>query len=448
MRRRSMALVALLATGAMVAASTPAYADLGDPPSGPSDSPALSADGRWLAFISSADNLVDGNPANDTNDQPDAFLLDLQTGAIRLVSDQAGGGPSNGPATEVDVSGDGRYVAFVSEATNLLPTDANGAASDVFVADTQTGSLTLASRRGATGNQGDGASWNVSITGDGTKVAFTSYAKNLVGGDTNNQPDAFVRDLAASSISRVSTNSNGKQVKSATLKASISANGSTVAFQNSASTLVSGDTNGSRDVFVKVLGTGKTLRVSLANSGAQANGDSSLYDLSSNGKIVVFTSDATNLVANDDNGYTDTFLRDRTAESTIRASRRGTTEANGASYGAAVSPDGAYVAFTTTATNLGGGVADANGSAADVFEFEVATKDLRRVAVDTTGGWADGANFDPTYGTSSLIAFASFATDLAASDTNTASDVFTRAFGENRDHAGTTTHCSTPAPGA
>jgi Tol biopolymer transport system component len=446
MRRRSTGLVASFAIGAIVAASTPANADLGDPPSGPSDSPALSADGRWLAFISSADNLLDGNPTNDTNGQPDAFLLDLQTGTISLVSDQQDGGAANGPTTEVDVSSDGRYVAFVSEATNLLPDDANGAASDVFVLDTQTGTLTLASRRGSAGNQGNGASWNVSISNDGSKVAFTSYAKNLVGGDTNNQPDAFVRDLVAASTTRVSTNSSGKQVRSATLKAAISGNGSTVAFQNSASGLVSGDTNGKRDVFVKVLATGKTLRVSLANSGAEANGDSSFYDLSQNGKVVVFTSDATNLVANDDNGYADTFIRDRTADSTLRVSRRGSTEANAASYGAAISPDGAYVAFTTTATNLGGGEPDGNGSAADVFEFEVATKALRRVAVDTTGGWADGANFDPTYGTSALIAFASFATDLAASDTNTASDVFTRAFGENRDNAGTTTHCSKPAP--
>jgi hypothetical protein len=445
MRRHATVVAVPVVLAALVLFPVQASAQVVPPPE--SYAPALSADGRWLAFISTSDDLIGGDATNDTNGVADAFLVDLESGIITLVSAPTTGGHANGPTTEVDVSADGRYVAFVSEATNLLSLDVNGVASDVFVLDTQTGALSLVSRRGSTGVQANAASRGVSISDDGARIAFTSYGTNLVSGDTNGQPDAFVRDRVASTTARVSTNSSGKQVTAATLKAVISGNGSVVAFHSTAK-MVRQDTNGRRDVYAKTLSTGKTQLVSLTNGDNAANLDSNLADISRTGRYVVFTSIASNLVANDDNGVADTFVRDRTAATTTRVSRNGAIEANAASYDAAVSPDGAYVAFTTTATNLGGTHIDENGSAVDIFEFENATKVLRRVAVDTGGGWADGASFDPTYGPSSVIAFTSWATDLAVTDGEDLADVYTRTYGGDRSLPGTTAHRSVPTAAA
>lgn len=442
MRRRTTASAVLSIVGiCLVGMPVPASAQLVEPPE--SHSPALSADGRWLAFISTSDDLVHPGGSGADNAVEDAFLLDLQTGAIRLVSEPATGGAANGRTTDVDVSADGRFVAFSSEATNLLPTDANGIESDVFVLDTETDTIVLASRRGPSGAQGDGSSRNVSISDDGMRVAFSSYATNLVGNDTNGQPDAFIRDLAAGTTSRVSTNSNGKEAASATLEAAISGNGAIVAFQNT-SKLVRDDTNGRRDVYVKVLASGKTEIVSLTNREKPANLDSTLTDISRTGRFVAFTSIASNLVPNDTNRVADAFVRDRSGGTTTRVSRYGSTEANGPTYDATISPDGAYVTITTAATNLAA-AADENGTSLDVFEFETASGVLRRIVHDVAGGWPNGAVFDATYGPSSVIAFASWATDLAASDPDGEGDVFTREFGDNRDAVVTSTHRSTSA---
>jgi Tol biopolymer transport system component len=445
--RRSTVSVFVLSVAiraSLVVAAQPATAGITDPPNGPSDTAAVSSDGRYVAFLSAASNLLGGDTALDTNGKTDVFVADTVTHTVRLVSSvPVTHAPADGDATEVDLSADGRYVAFVSEATNLLATDANGELSDVVVFDQQTGALALASRRGLAGAQGDGTSWNVSISSDGSKVAFTSSATNLVAGDTNHVTDAFVRDISTSTTTLVSRNSNGKLENGFTSNAGISGNGAWVAFASNASNLVNGDSNGKRDIFIQNLSTEKTTRVSLTNADKQANGASSFYDLSSNGRFVVFTSDATNLAGTDGNDVTDVFLRDRTDGTTTRVSKRGTTEANDDSYGAAISPDGAYVAFTTHATNLGGVLVDANGSEADVFEFEVATKTLRLVSKNAIGAWADGATFDPSYGSSSLMTFSSLATDLVLGDLDGVSDVFTRSWPSGRE-GGVTTLRSLP----
>jgi hypothetical protein len=444
MRRaiRPVAVAACLVS-AVFARPLPAAAALSDPSSGPSGLAALSADGRYVAFISSADNLLDGDATKDTNGHDDAFVLDTQTGVIDLVSRTAAA-EANGDTTEVDISSDGNTVAFVSEATNLIGSDANGAVSDVFVVDRSSGGVQLVSRRGAGGVQGAAASWNVSISNDGTKVAFTSYSSNLIGTDTNNAPDAFVRDLVALTTTRVSTDSNGKQANAGTQYVGISGNGAVVGFAATASNLITGDSNGRRDVFVKILATGKTARVSVTNGEKQAKGDSTFYSLSNTGRWVGFTSTAANLVSGDDNALTDAFVRDRTGATTTRVSRKGSTDANGESYGVAVSPDGAYVAFTTIATNLGGG-ADANGTLADVYEFDLATKTLALVSVVSGTQQGNEASFDPAYGSAGVLGFTSRASDLVAGDTDGVGDVFTRTFGLSRS-AGTTVLRSCPAP--
>ena len=237
---------------------------------GTSQSPAVSSDGRYVAFVSLASNLLNGNVSADTNGVEDVFLADTVAGTIRLVSAVPGSGASgNGPSTGVDISGDGRYVAFASDASNLVPGDVNGT-SDVFRFDAVTGGVELVSRKGATGAQGGSASENPSISKDGALVAFTSRASNLVAKDTNNQSDAFVRDVGSAVTTRVSTDSSGKQANGGTFEAAVCRTNLVVAFSTTASNLVNADPSRTRDVYVKVLGTGKTSIASVRSDESRA----------------------------------------------------------------------------------------------------------------------------------------------------------------------------------
>jgi Tol biopolymer transport system component len=391
---------------------------------GSSWAPATSADGRWIAFSSDASDLLHGDPSNDPNGFTDVFLADTQTGDVTLVSAGIGDAPADGPSGLPDISADGRYVVFETTATNIVPFDANGATSDVVRFDATTGDIVLVSRRGVAGVQGDGASFGPTISADGRLVAFVSQAANLVGNDTNKKTDAFVRDVDAGATTRVSTDSLGKQSNGPTYEAVLAPGGGFVAFSSLAKNLVSGDTNADRDVFLKNLSTGKTLRASIRTDGKQANGDSSVEDVSSNGRWVVFSSFATNLSKNDANNRGDVFMRDRVDATTIRVSKDGPTEGNDDSYGGSISDDGAYITFLSRATNLTDD-ADTNGVASDLFEYTVATKGIVRLSNDTVGGGTDAGSYDAVLsGDGVSVAFASIATDLIGSDTNGADDVF------------------------
>jgi Tol biopolymer transport system component len=428
MRLRLALSVIVALVGGVVSMPTAIAVVQGDPaPDGPSSEPAVSADGRWVAFISEASNLLGGDPIADPNGFADVFLVDTETATIRLVS-SAAGVPADGPSVDVDISADGRFVAFETFATNLVPADANGAAGDIVLFDAWSGELTLVSRRGETGVQGDGDSFAPTISADGTKVAFGSRATNLIGSDTNDKVDIFVRDVVAGTTTRVSTNSTGRQANNASYDGAIAPTGTHVAWSSIASNLVTGDTNGARDVFLKNLSSGKTIRVSVTNAERQAKGNSGLEDVSADGRSVVFSSFASNLVSNDDNNKGDVFIRDRVDGTTVRASRRGAIEGNDDSFGAAISDDGGYVVFQTRATNLDV-AADGNGAVSDLFEYRVQTKELVRASVDAADGWADGASYDAAISADgSVMAFASLATDLVEGDTDGVDDVFLHAW--------------------
>jgi WD40-like Beta Propeller Repeat len=391
---------------------------------GSSWAPATSADGRWIAFSSDANDLIQGDPGNDTNGLTDVFLADTQTGDITLVSAGIGGEAADGPSGLPDISADGRYVVFETTADNIIAADANGTASDIVRYDATNGDVVLISRRGLAGVQGDADSFGATISADGTRVAFLSQSTNLVGSDTNNKVDTFLRDVGAGTTTRVSTDSSGKQANGPTYAAVLAPGGGFVAFSSLAKNLVSGDTNGDRDVFLKNLSTGKTVRASVKTDGKQANGDSSVEDISANGRWVVFSSFATNLSKNDANNQGDVFMRDRVDATTIRVSKDGPTEGNDDSYGGSISDDGAYITFLSRATNLTDD-ADTNGEASDLFEYAVTTKLIVRLSNDTVGGGADAGSYDAVLsGDGVSVAFASLATDLVGSDTNGADDVF------------------------
>ena len=314
---------------------------------GHSTSPAISEDGRFVAFDSSASNLV----ARDGNRKVDVFVRDRQTGTTRRVSVTSSGAGANGPSFDPSISADGRIVGFDSGASNLVRRDRNDA-WDVFVRDRQAGTTRRVSVSSA-GVAGNRDSWSAVVSPDGRHVAFASLAFNLVGGDTNRQADVFVRDRQTGTTTRVSVRSNGRQANGGSAFPAISANGRFVAFRSVATNLVAGDTNGHADVFVHDRETGRTRRISVARDGSQANGPSDAPALSADGNLVAFESSATNLIPSDTNAYRDVFVRDRAAGRTRRVSISTSYVAgNGLSERATLSGDGRVVAFTSYATNL------------------------------------------------------------------------------------------------
>jgi hypothetical protein len=281
-----------------------------------SDAGNVSADGRFVVFTSLARNLV----ANDGNNASDVFVRDRQTGTTRRVSVSSGGNQGNGGSFRGEFSSDGRFVTFVSTATNLTNRDANGPAEDVFVRDLQTGTTQMVSVS-STGVQGNSVSTLSAITPGGRFVAFTSFASNLVPGDTNGAYDVFVRDRQAGTTERVSVSSTGGQGQNPpgspfppdSANPSISADGRFVSFQSQASNLVPNDTNSSafNDVFLRDRQTGTTIRASVSTTGQEGNGTSNNSSLSDDGQRVVFGSEADTLVAGDANGKrSDVFLHE------------------------------------------------------------------------------------------------------------------------------------------
>jgi Tol biopolymer transport system component len=281
-----------------------------------SSNPSISADGRYVAFISVANNLVGGNtepppnnPASgDTGVDHDVFVHDRQTGATTLVSVAMDGSEGNGDSEEVSISADGRYVAFMSWASNLVSGDTNNL-SDIFVRDLQTNQTTRVSVA-SDGTQANNFSFEPSISADGRYVAFMSWADNLVSGDTNGDWDIFVHDRQTGATIRVSVATGGGQAAGRSQRPSISADGRYVAFASSASNLVSGDTNNHPDIFVHDRQTGVTTRVSVASDGTQTYVFSFDPSISADGRYVAFGSEADNLVSGDTNGRFDIFVRE------------------------------------------------------------------------------------------------------------------------------------------
>jgi Tol biopolymer transport system component len=281
---------------------------------------------------------------------------------------------------------------------------------------------------------------SLSISDDGNRVAFASLADNLVANDTSGL-DVFVRDRAAGTTVRVSVRTNGAQANNGCANPRISGDGSVVVFDSEATNLVAGDRNGASDVFVHDLAAGTTARVSLTSASGEANGDSYLAAVSSDGRQVVFESSASNLVPGDTNGVPDIFVRDRVAGTTTRASVDSSgNQANGSNFSPSISRDGRAVVFTSRANNLDPN--DGDGQT-DVYLHDLVTGATTLVSVDSAGAKADLDSFDPVVsGDGRFVAFSSYADNLAANDVNNALDVFVRDL-----VAGTTTCASVDSNG-
>lgn len=306
--------------------------------------PSISADGRFVAFDSSATNL-----GGCTNGDSQIFVRDLQTHKTRCVSLHGSGVQGNGNSSNPSISADGRFVAFQSAATNLTSACTGPMAENVFVRDLKTNKTRCASlsTSGAQGNANSNFPW---ISASGRFVAFTSPATNL--GCTNGKFQVIVRDLKTHKTRCVSRSSTGAQGNGNSAEYSINADGRFVAFQSQATNLGSCP-NGVDQIFVRDLNTGKTRCASRNSSGAQGNNESELPSLSSDGRFVAFGSVATNLVSGDTNMEEDIFVRDLKTNKTRRVSVNSSrAQANGGSFEPSISADGRFVAFESSATNL------------------------------------------------------------------------------------------------
>ncbi len=305
---------------------------------------SITPDGRYVAFTSRASNLVGG----DTAGQTDAFLKDLRTGRTTRISVSGTGAQGNSESTGPKISANGRYVVFQSWATNLVEGDTTADAADVFVRDLRTRTTDLVSVS-STGEQANDYTAGVAISDDGRYVTFVSYATNLVPGDTNDAADVFLRDRRAGTTTRLTVGPGGTQADGPSISVALTPDGNSVAFDSSATNLVSPATSGATGVYVRDLRTGVTRRIadgrhpvlsadaryvayeagtgnqpavfvtdrrtgavtaaSTAAGGGPADNFSSQPALSGDGGVVAFRSAATNLVPGDTNEVDDTFAR-------------------------------------------------------------------------------------------------------------------------------------------
>lgn len=260
-------------------------------------------------------------------------------GDLTRISVDATGAQANGGSRHNEMSGDGRFVVFESDATNLA-----GGTGGLFLKDRQTGAVIRVGVDGV----------NASISNDGRFISFNSDAANEVIGDTNGVSDIFVFDRQGGVVTRVSLDSSGAQSNGNSDKGTaISGDGRYVVFSSEATNLVSGDTNNVRDIFVYDRQTGQPRRVSVASNGAEANGNSDGVDISADGRYVTFHSAATNLVTGDTNGKADVFVYDLQTGNITRVSvNTSGAEATGGGFDPAISGDGRYVVFMSTSGNL------------------------------------------------------------------------------------------------
>lgn len=385
--------------------------------------PTISDDGRFVAFHSSTDDLV----PNDTNGQTDIFVHDRQTGVMERVSltstgAQSFGGPQG--SAVASISADGRYVAFESVADNLVPNDTNGRV-DIFVRDRVAGTTIRVSVTSAGDEVLDGDARSASISADGTRIAFISTSAQLVPLDTNGSQDAFLHDTLTGQTTRESVATGGAQgFNGGGDVVSLSANGAYLAFSSNAANLVPGDNNGSRDVFWRDIQNGVTTRVSVTSAGVEGNfiSGSNSRSISCDGRLVAFGSDSTNLVPGDTNNVADVFVRDTLTNQTTRVSvsSAGAQAVGGFSEFCDISADGLFVCFFSSAGNS---IAPGGNGIGQVYLRDLAANQTTRVSLSgyiTSLGQPGNAQsvVSSVVSGGRCVAFASAATNLAPPDSN------------------------------
>jgi hypothetical protein len=393
--------------------------------------PVLSANGRFVAFISEASDLV----ANDTNDIFDVFVRDLKTGTTTLANvNSAGTDSGNGRSFNPVLSADGRFVAFDSEASDLTANDANPTGG-AFVRDLKAGTTTkLFGVNSAGTDYRYSESFNPVLSANGRFVAFGSYNFTVFHDGEDRAPfqvDLFVHNLKTGITKLLSVNSAGTATgNGSSFSPVLSADGRFVAFVSNANDLAGNDTNDTYDVFVRDLKTGTTKLLSVNSTGTAAgNGSSFTSALSANGRFVAFISVASDLVANDTNGKGDVFVHDLKTGTTklVSINSRGTASGDDNSVYPAlsISADGRFVAFRSDASDL---VENDTNFTSDVFVRDLKTGTTKLLSVNSTGTAAGNEQSSNAVLSANgrFVAFDSYASDLVANDTNDTVDVFVR----------------------
>ena len=406
-------------------------------------SPALALAGTMVAFSSDASNIVSG----DTNGAADVFLRDIATGKTRRVSVNSSGAQLNGASYSPSLSVDGRYIAFVSAATNVAAGDTNGVA-DVFYRDLQTGATSRISVA-TSGSQANGPSNTPFVSLFGDYVTFESTASTLSAGDTNGFSDSFLREIKKNKTTRIVAPALTQDLEqqpeiSWTEHAEISFDGHFLAYARGA-TRTSTDRPTLFDAYVLDRWTGRQRNLDVAAWAGAFKSMNAETTISADGRYVAFTAwsvadnDHTvgrglqqpSPVRNDDAiarnsaDVKDVWIYDQTSKATIPVSTNPKGPiGDGDSYDPAISANGHAVTFTSDATNLVAG--DTNGRS-DVFVKDLEQRTTARVSLAGPGGEANGASARPSLSYEGRrVVFASDATNLDPTDSNAASDLFMR----------------------
>jgi Tol biopolymer transport system component len=423
---------------------------------------AVSADGRYVAFATSAQ--LTATPVGAGVVQ--LYVRDRQTNATVLASSSGGGEAANANVdsdamlrdAQFAISGDGRYVVFASTATNLLVPDGNAAGKDVFRKDLQTSSI-IRVNVSAGGGQSAGVGGDPDVSYDGSRVIFsTGTATDLFATDANAAlGDIALRDIGASTNTLISQNSAGQQATTTTERASISADGRHVVLQapNDDTVLIPGDANAGSDVVVRDTVAGTTTRASLAVDGtAPANGGAGFPDISGDGRYVVFEGPATYDPVNATAATNNIYRRDLISNTTLLLSSRNALAQGGDQGGVrpAISADGSRVAFESASTNLIAGDTNADP---DVYVRDAGASAAASATsrASTAAGGAEGANASTHAAIAGNGGFVAFTYDdnpgaspMVSGDTNALSDVFVKEFAPS-DTTGPAINVASPAPG-
>ncbi|MCD5315026.1 TolB family protein [Kineosporia babensis] len=401
--------------------------------------PQITPDGRYVVFDSSARNLT-ATPEGGSS--WDVFVKDLKTRKITKVSTGLNGQPANDDSLFPDITPDGRYVVFVSAATNLVAGDDTSVrANEIFVKDLKTGRTTKVISE----NLGDDGNFDSpTISADGNTIAFSSTHPDLVAGDTNGTSDVFVWKRSTGKVTRVSVSSSGAQGSSSTnspyrgsFAPAISADGKSVVFRSGDDNLVRNDTNNLADIFVHTLDNHRTTRVSVGPNGEQITGgqpiDGSAADapsISADGRVIAYEGYAIKGLTGQDTGETfQVYVYDRRTGKTEAAARTliGTVAIANSAV-AEISPDGQFVVFQSGSNEL---VAGDSGTEVDVFVRNLKNTKIVKASVGVDGALANGSS--GTFGTTisaggRTVVFDSSADNLVEGPANPNNDLYLHRF--------------------
>lgn len=374
---------------------------------------SISEDGRYVSFKSDATNLV----AGDTNNFSDIFVRDMVTNVTTRVSVSSEGAQANGLSTEPEISNDGRYVVFTSNASNLVANPDNNGTHDVFLHDRIEKTTELISVT-PTGTAGLAHSTKGDVSKNGRYIVFKSFANNLVPGDTVT-PDIFIRDRELENTKKITAAPDGQLSNDDSNNAVVNCDGTVVAFSSRASNLSPNDVNAKFDVFYINLAGDKKLH----NITSGANEASVVESISCDGNSISFISYANNIIANDSNNRSDIFVHDIPNSATERVS----VASNGAqgisdSYNSSISNDGRYITFGSNSDNFG--IQSVNGMS-NVYKHDRRTRITVQISVSTIYRYTFRNSTDADIsGDGRHITFTSWDNSLIVGDTNEKADIF------------------------